>query len=760
MCQPTMLGRGGPIAPMTMQATDFGLKNHMIQQVQQSCQYHGLPVDNAYKHIDKFLTVTQNMKQNGVSHDVLRLCLFPYSLTYHATAWFDRLPNNSIPSWEMVTKFLSKYFPPSMVTKLRNDISNFQQLLDESFFEAWERYKLSIDRCPNHNMLPVTQIDTFYNGLILRHRDTINVAAGAQRGESSRSITSSSPEIAALTQQIAKMNKKFLRMSQSNQQVNVVNPSCETYDGPHHYSECQAAGGFTQGDGALPCNTIPNPRKDVKVITTRSCMTLVRPSVPPPNPSSSSKEVERDSETTMDKEVERDPEMSMDHVHISSSGSTARVSSSMFKKLHFNISFAEALAQMPKYGKILKDLLTNKEKLLELANTPLNENCSAVLLKKLPEKLGDPGKFLIPCDFSELEECLALANLGASINLMPLSVWKKLMLPELIPTRMTLQLVNRSIAYPVGIAEDIFMQVGKFTFPADFVKSIHPLSGSPTLSSDLVVASLSPYLTPFEDSDFLLEETDTFLTLDDSIPPEIDNGIYDSEGYIIFLEKLLNDDPTKDLPPKELKNNETKTTKSPIEEPPELELKDLPPQHRVRFLAGWYFKVYYHNPIFDIQNEESDESETETIMEEVSVFACKIPYDREDYRACFQSFDTRSLSMHAAANDRYEVAEVAANDWYEVAEVVANDWYKVAGGRSASQWECATSLPDLFPPFEDPDRLIRRRNRGEPSLLFDFEEINMDPNNNQGPPPAGPIPQNPAPDLRTMEELCQPSMNG
>ncbi|GJY14740.1 reverse transcriptase domain-containing protein [Tanacetum coccineum] len=171
LCQPTMLGRGGPIVPMTMQATDFGLKNHLIQQVQNSCQFHGLPGDDANKHIDKFLTVTQNMKQNGIPHDVLRLCLFPYSLTHHATAWFDRLPKNSIRSWEeMATKFLSKYFPPSMVTKLRNDISNFRQLPDKSLFEAWEHYKLSIDRCPNHNMLPVTQIDTFYNGLTLRHR--------------------------------------------------------------------------------------------------------------------------------------------------------------------------------------------------------------------------------------------------------------------------------------------------------------------------------------------------------------------------------------------------------------------------------------------------------------------------------------------------------------------------------------------------------------------------------------------------------------
>ncbi|GJT41317.1 reverse transcriptase domain-containing protein [Tanacetum coccineum] len=137
LCQPTMNGRGRPIAPVNIQATDFGLKNRMIQQVQNSCLFHGLPGDDANKHLDKFLTITWSMKQNGVTDDALRLYLFPYSLTHHATAWFDRLPKNSILTFqEMATKFLSKYFPPSMVTKLRNKISNFRQLLDESLFEA------------------------------------------------------------------------------------------------------------------------------------------------------------------------------------------------------------------------------------------------------------------------------------------------------------------------------------------------------------------------------------------------------------------------------------------------------------------------------------------------------------------------------------------------------------------------------------------------------------------------------------------------
>nr|GFA78697.1 reverse transcriptase domain-containing protein [Tanacetum cinerariifolium] len=116
---------------------------------------------------------------------------------------------------------------------------------------------------------------------------------------------------------------------------------------------------------------------------------------------------------------------------------------------------------------MLKALLSNKEKILELSNTPFNENCLAVILKKLPEKLGDPGKFLILCGFSELK-CKALTDLGASINLMPLFVWKKLGLPEFISTRMTLELANRAICTPAGIARDVFILVGKFTFPTDF----------------------------------------------------------------------------------------------------------------------------------------------------------------------------------------------------------------------------------------------------------------------------------------------------
>ncbi|GKB19029.1 reverse transcriptase domain-containing protein [Tanacetum coccineum] len=141
----------------------------------------------------------------------------------------------------------------------------------------------------------------------------------------------------------------------------------------------------------------------------------------------------------------------------------------IFQDLRFDISFADALLLMPRFAPTIKSLLMNKEKLLELAKIPLNENCSAMLLKKLPEKLGDLGKFLIPCNFPRMDICHALADLGASINLIPLSIWKNLSLPDLTPTRMTLELADRSITRPKGVAEDIFVKVGNFHFPTNFV---------------------------------------------------------------------------------------------------------------------------------------------------------------------------------------------------------------------------------------------------------------------------------------------------
>ncbi|GKF42484.1 reverse transcriptase domain-containing protein [Tanacetum coccineum] len=131
----------------------------------------------------------------------------------------------------------------------------------------------------------------------------------------------------------------------------------------------------------------------------------------------------------------------------------------IFQDLRFDIGFTDALLLMPRFAPTIKSLLMNKEKLLELTKIPLNENCSAMLLKKLLEKLGDPGKFLVPCNFSGMDVGHALADLGASINLMPLSIWKKLSLSELTPTRMTLELADRSITRPKGLDKCLIVHI-------------------------------------------------------------------------------------------------------------------------------------------------------------------------------------------------------------------------------------------------------------------------------------------------------------
>ncbi|GKE83286.1 reverse transcriptase domain-containing protein [Tanacetum coccineum] len=141
----------------------------------------------------------------------------------------------------------------------------------------------------------------------------------------------------------------------------------------------------------------------------------------------------------------------------------------MFKQLRLEIGLKDALIKMPKFNKWLSGLLRNKEKLGEIAITTVNAECSTIIMNKVPEKLEDPGKFLIPCALQELDRTSALADSGASINLLPHSIYKQLGLGDLTPTRMTLELANRSITHPMGIAKDVVVRVDGFTFLADFV---------------------------------------------------------------------------------------------------------------------------------------------------------------------------------------------------------------------------------------------------------------------------------------------------
>nr|GEY56324.1 reverse transcriptase domain-containing protein [Tanacetum cinerariifolium] len=469
---------------------------------------------DANKHLEKFLHVTQSIKVNGVIDDALRLYLFPYSLTHHATSCFNCFPRNSITTFEQMAKmFLEKYFPPSMVTKLRNEIINFRQRPDESLFEAWERYIILIDRCPNHNMLPVTKIDTFYNGLTLRHRDTINAAAG-------ETFMKRRPEECYdLIENITAHHNYW----DTSAQRTTVGQTQNVY----------AAGAYNQGGNSY------QPQGNHNLLSYRLDNYLGPPGF----------------------------------------------------NQNQNRSNPNQNYQNRNQG--------NNHAILR--GTTKEETNSS---KELP--------------------WLILAR----VNLMPLSVWKILSLPELSPTCMTLELADRSISRPVGVAKDVFVKVETFYFPADFVvvdfdadprvplilgrsflkigcalihvyegeltlrvgnkavtfnldqtsrysanydiesinrinvidvacKEYSPkvlgfsVSGNPTPSTEPIVSISSPTLTPFGDSDFLLEETDAFLAIEDEpISLKIDDPYYDSEGYILLLEEFLNDDPSSPpLPP-------------------------------------------------------------------------------------------------------------------------------------------------------------------------------------------------------------------
>nr|GEW71162.1 reverse transcriptase domain-containing protein [Tanacetum cinerariifolium] len=223
---------------------------------------------------------------------------------------------------------------------------------------------------------------------------------------------------------------------------------------------------------SLPCNTILNPKGEAKAITTRSGMSYKEPPIQPPG-------------VNQQKPIE---------------------------------------------------LLNNKDKLIELTKTPLNENCSAVVLKKLPEKLGDPGRFLIPCDFTGLDNCLALADLGASINLMPLSIWKKLRLPTLNETKIVLELANRTISKPTGVAENVFVKVSKLYFPADFVildfvadPRVPLILGQPFLST-------AHALIDVYEGEITLRHDDQSLTLKCSDTPSIFYNNLDSLNKVDLID--------------------------------------------------------------------------------------------------------------------------------------------------------------------------------------------------------------------------------
>nr|GEZ18633.1 reverse transcriptase domain-containing protein [Tanacetum cinerariifolium] len=552
-------------------------------------------------------------------------------------------------------------FPPSKTKNLRNEITRFQQRFDESFYEAWDHFNDLLRACPHHGFSELHQLDTFYNALNVNDQDSLNSAAGwnfldKMPRECLKIIESKSK----VRQSRAKQSfSRALLLDKKNQSsalvssptfasVKAVEHNCVTCGGAHSYQNCPATSGnvyrdniqdyvkandavlrnmqnqgqnvqnqlanltdmmsgfmssntaSSSGSGILHSNTIANPIEELKGTTTRSGVAYQGPI-----------------NYTPSKVVKQGTEATKDQVQTPSSPNIAPVQPS--------VSQSETPTPMPNVkSSIPYPSRRDNERRHDQANEQIE-------------------KFYKIFKDMRMDECLALADLCASINLMPLSVWEALSLSELTPTCMTLELADRSVSKPIGIAKDVSFKVGVFHFPADFVVvdfkpdpptitfnldqtvrysanynqmtankidvickeysqevlgfSDTTVSGNPTPYDDPIVSTTSPTLTPFGDSDFLLfEEADAFLGLeDDSNLPKINPFYYDPEGDILLLETILNSEPLPPLPnheqylpsfKKELKVCEAKTVKSSVDEPPEVELKDLPPHLEYAFLEG------------------------------------------------------------------------------------------------------------------------------------------------------------------------------
>nr|GEV67018.1 reverse transcriptase domain-containing protein [Tanacetum cinerariifolium] len=364
----------------------------------------------------------------------------------------------------------------------------------------------------------------------------------------------------------------------------------------------------TSSSGALPSNMIANPKSDWKAITTQSGVSYDGPEA--------TKDIVNPTNNENTKDIQPQAVQSESPV-LTSKPVTSPISESKIASVSASKPNSKASIPYPSRRNDERNLL----------------------LKKLPKQLGDPGKFLIPCDFPGMAECLALADLGASINLMPFFVWKRLSLPDLTPTSFDADprvplILEISFLKTKRALFDVFegeltLQVGKeaITFNLDqtsrysancsdmtakridvvgmaceeysqevlgFFDTI--LSGSPTPYYDPIISATSPTLTPFENSDFLLEKVDSFHAIEDEpTSSEFHQSNLDPEGDILLLNVFLNDEPSLPLPNqrnylleirKELKICEAKSNKSSIDEPLVVELKALPPHLEYAFLEG------------------------------------------------------------------------------------------------------------------------------------------------------------------------------
>nr|GEV54949.1 hypothetical protein [Tanacetum cinerariifolium] len=615
-------GYGEAIVIPKINADHFEIKTNLLQLVQANL-YHGFERENPHTHINYFKRITSTLKFRDVPNNVIKLMMFPYSLEGSARVWMnttsrenasktddriDKLADQistivDIFAKKVVTLAPVKAVEESCVTcgdahayyncsntdrnqpsvcvatgtynqvAPQNRASNF--MAPPGFAPVQNRYNQgqgnNFNRENNFHGNQPFQVPN--QGFQSQHFQVPNnpVQQGFSNEFSSNKkandqmmrnmqnqINSLKGEFKNEIQNTIKTQQTFLMEQQNAFQNNLQN----MLSGFFHNQASTL--------GTLPSNTIPNLKGEMKTITTRSGSTAhIQPPV--------TLIPELDVPMTLPKLNIPYPSRLNDQKLCEKATNQMEKLFQIFQDLHFDISFVDALLLMPKFASTIKSFLTNKDKLFELATIPLNENCSAMLLKKLLEKLGDPDKFLIPCDFPGMDVCHALADLGASINLMPFSNWKKLSLPELTPTQMTLELADRSITHPKGVAEVVFVKVGKFHFLTDFV--VVDFKADPRVP---LILGRSLLRTDRALIDIYREEI-TLWVNDEAVTFNLKQTTRCSSTYD---DLLINQIDTIDVARVEYAQEILVKAKSLIEEPPELELKDLPSHLEYAYLEG------------------------------------------------------------------------------------------------------------------------------------------------------------------------------
>nr|GEU37834.1 hypothetical protein [Tanacetum cinerariifolium] len=644
MLQAPTEGYGNAIVVPDILAKNFKIKTGLPSLIQAN-QFHGFESNNSHDHIMSFNMITSTLKFRDVPNDPINLMLFPYSLEGAAKIWIYKLADTIS---NLVETFNKKMTTPATVKAVEETCVICGGAHPYYDCIATDSYTLSAcvttEQGNNSNQAPTYQAPT--------HQPQV--------------VTQSD------FQAYIKANDAVMKNMQT-QMTALTNSNIELKNMFGQFMKMNTA--FSSGSGSLPSNTVANPWEDLKAITTRIDVTLVGPSAPPPPPY---KEPSPASTSSSPISSSKMPEVTKDTVQLSTENIQPLVAQTqvpidepvvalmpkltihyplrvtkqklcekddnlalkfvdIYRNLHFELSFGDALLHMLKFSFMFKSLFNNKEKLFDLATTPVNENYSSVILNKFPKKLGDPGKFLIPCDFLELDECIALSDMSVSINLMPLSICRKLSLPELTSTQMILVLANRSTTRPAGIAEDFFVKVGKFHFSTDFVAVDYVVDPRVPLILERPFLRTGRALIDVYGEELTLHVDDEAITFKvgqtlkysyndvesinqidvvdiacEEYVQEVLGYSYNSksgsptptsdpiisfpprslllkEGDILYLEKLLNEDPSPNLPlvkTEDLKQVDATMTKPSIDEPPKLELKELPSHLEYVFLEG------------------------------------------------------------------------------------------------------------------------------------------------------------------------------